>query len=265
MEKNHIIADVQQVYDGWEGRLWELLMGEQIHIGGYAESMVMATRAGIKEGDKVLDLCSGLGAGLRFLVKNFQVQGYGLEVTDHMIAEAKKRTEAEGLTDKIEYRQGDAIQNPWEDNTFDFIWGEDAWCYIIDREALLNEAARVLKNGGVIAFSDWMAGPNGLSETEAARIHKFMTFPHTESLASYQDLIEKAGFTIVSAEDLCDLFAECTELYLKMMKVQHTYDVLKILNEDRSLFDKVCEEFQFMLDMAREGKFGRGRIIAKLQ
>jgi hypothetical protein len=69
----------------------------------------------------------------------------------------------------------------------------------------------------------------------------------------------------VSAEDLCDLFAECTELYLKMMKVQHTYDVLKILNEDRSLFDKVCEEFQFMLDMAREGKFGRGRIIAKLQ
>ncbi len=137
--------------------------------------------------------------------------------------------------------------------------------YIIDREALLNEAARVLKNGGVIAFSDWMAGPNGLSETEAARIHKFMTFPHTESLASYQDLLEKAGFTIVSAEDLCDLFAECTELYLKMMKVQHTYDVLKILNEDRSLFDKVCEEFQFMLDMAREGKFGRGRIIAKLQ
>ncbi len=265
MEKNNIVADVQQVYDGWEGRFWELLTGELLHIGGYAESMVMATRAGVKEGDKVLDLCSGLGGGLRFLVKNFQVQGYGLEVTDHMIAEAKKRTEAEGLSDKIEYRQGDAIQNPWEDNTFDVIWGEDAWCYIAEREALLNEAARVLKPGGVIAFSDWMIGPNGLSEAEAARIYQFITFPHTESLASYQDLLEKTGFTIVSAEYLLDLFAECLELWLKMMKVQLTYDVLKILNEDRSLFDKLCEEIQFMIDMARAGKFGRGRIIATLQ
>ena len=27
------VADVQAVYDGAEGDLWELVMGEQIHIG----------------------------------------------------------------------------------------------------------------------------------------------------------------------------------------------------------------------------------------
>ena len=264
MNQNNLVSDVQKVYDGWEGRLWELLMGEQIHIGGHAESMVMATKAGIKEGAKVLDLCSGIGGGLRFLVKNFKIQGFGLEATDHMISEARRRAAAEGLADQIEFRQGDVIKNPWGDKTFDFVWGEDAWCYVSDRKALIEEAARVLKPGGVIAFSDWMTGPNGLSDEEAARINSFMTFPHTESLASYQVLLEDAGFTIQTSEDLCELFAECTELYLKMMKVQHTYDALRILGEDRDLFNKICEEFQNMLEMAQKGKFGRGRIIASI-
>ena len=33
------LSDVQTVYAGPEGRLWELLMGEQIHIGGFQSSM----------------------------------------------------------------------------------------------------------------------------------------------------------------------------------------------------------------------------------
>ena len=31
------LADVQNVYSGPEGTLWKLVMGEQIHIGGFAE------------------------------------------------------------------------------------------------------------------------------------------------------------------------------------------------------------------------------------
>lgn len=262
MEQRNTVNDVQNVYGGWEGRLWELLMGEQIHIGGHQQSMLMATQAGISEGSKVLDLCSGVGGGLRFLSKHFKVQAYGLEVTSHMIAEAEKRTEEEGMS--IEYRLGDVVENPYDDDMFDFIWGEDAWCYVSDRTALLQHAARVLKPNGVIAFSDWMTGPNGLTAQEAKRINDFMTFPHTESLVSYQQKLEQAGFTIRIAENLCDLFAECIELYLKMMKVQHTYDVMKILGDDKALFDKICEEFEFMLSMARQGKFGRARIIAAL-
>lgn len=261
---SNIVSEVRAVYDGWEGRLWELLMGEQIHIGGHQQSMLMAQQAGITAGSKVLDLCSGIGGGLRFLVKNFKVQGHGLEATDQMIATAQQRTEVEGMADQIEYRQGDVVENPWEDDTFDFIWGEDAWCYVSDRATLLKEAARVLKPGGVIAFSDWMTGPNGLSDAEAKRIHDFMTFPHTESLDSYQQLLTQAGFTVRIAEDVCEHFAECIELYLKMMTLQHTYDVMKILGENQALFDTICAEFQFMLDMARQGKFGRGRIVAAL-
>ena len=36
------LKDVQAVYSGPEGRLWELIMGQQIHIGGFTSSMDLA-------------------------------------------------------------------------------------------------------------------------------------------------------------------------------------------------------------------------------
>jgi len=44
------LADVNAVYDGNEGDLWELVMGQQIHIGGLRSSMELAERAGVTGG-----------------------------------------------------------------------------------------------------------------------------------------------------------------------------------------------------------------------
>jgi len=63
------LSDVQAVYDGAEGDLWELVMGEQIHIGGLSSSMELADRAGIADGSTGVDLCCCNGAGRRFLVR----------------------------------------------------------------------------------------------------------------------------------------------------------------------------------------------------
>ncbi len=49
----------------------------------------------------------------------------------------------------------------------DFVWGEDAWCYVVDKAKLIAEAARLVKPGGTIAFTDWVEGPAGLSDEEA--------------------------------------------------------------------------------------------------
>ena len=41
------IGNVSEVYDGPGGILWEMLMGEQIHVGAEAETDVLAEKAGI--------------------------------------------------------------------------------------------------------------------------------------------------------------------------------------------------------------------------
>lgn len=256
------LKDVRAVYSGPEGRLWELIMGEQIHVGGFAHSMVLAQKAGIKEGQKVLDLCSALGAGLRFLVKNFKVRGFGLDGTEYMYETAKQRALRDGMDGSIEFRLGDVTAIPWDDASFDVVWGEDAWCYVVDKEKLIAEAARVLKKGGTIAFTDWVEGPKGLSETDAERINRFMKFPYMESQRGYEALLKRHGFTVSVTEDLTPDFAEHIQFYIEMLTKQLTFDALRIIGWDMNLMAAMGGEMGFMLGKAREGAFGRSRLIA---
>ena len=80
--KNIGLENVQAVYGGPEGDLWELVMGEQIHIGGFQSSMDLAKRAGVGAGMQGIDLCCCSGAGMRFLVKFCNVAGMrGVDAT----------------------------------------------------------------------------------------------------------------------------------------------------------------------------------------
>ena len=60
------LKDVQAVYGGPEGDLWELVMGEQIPIGGFTSSIDLAEKAGIKSGDRGIDLCCCNGGACDF-------------------------------------------------------------------------------------------------------------------------------------------------------------------------------------------------------
>lgn len=255
------LKDVNAVYSGPEGQLWEMIMGEQIHVGGFASSMALAQKAGIKEGQKVLDLCSALGAGLRFLVKNFKVRGYGLDGTPHMFEEAKKRANRDGMDGFIEFKLGDVTNIPWDADTFDVVWGEDAWCYVTDKDKQVSEAARVLKRGGTIAFTDWVEGPAGLSDQDAERISRFMKFPYMESQRGYEALLEKHRFTVRVSDDMTHEFADYIQFYIDMLTKQLTFDALRIIGWDMNMMQAMDGEMRFMLRKAREGCFGRTRIV----
>ncbi len=251
------LKDVQGVYSGAEGRLWELVMGEQIHAGGFGSSMELATRAGIKPGWKGVDLCSALGAGCRFLAGNFKALMCGVDATPRMIEEARRR--APFAEWGIEFKLGDVRDVPYPDRTFDFVWGEDAWCYVEDKDKLIAEAARVLKPGGTIAFTDWIEGPAGLTSAEALRFNTFMKFPDMESLPGYRDLLGKHGFEVREAVQI--EFAKYVDLYLAMLTEQLTFDALRILGNDMTVFQGLGGEMADMRKKVHEGKIARGLFI----
>ena len=61
--------DVRDAYDGVEGRLYELMMGELLHLGGLQSSLELVECAGIEQGSRGVDLCCGNGASMRMLVQ----------------------------------------------------------------------------------------------------------------------------------------------------------------------------------------------------
>ena len=166
----------------------------------------------------------------------------------------------------ISFVEGDLSQSiKAGDNQFDFVWGEDTWCYLNDKEKLISEAARVVKPGGIIAFTDWIEGPAGLSDEEAERINTFMKFPYMENQKGYEALLEKYGFEILESTDLTEEFANYVDFYIKMLTDQLTYDALKIIGDNMELFQGLGGEMMYMSQVSHEGKMGRGRFIGKLK
>jgi len=256
------LTDVQAVYSGPEGVLWELIMGEQIHIGGFASSMDLVGKAGIPEGSSGVDLCCCNGAGMRFLVRFAKAAKMtGVDATQTVVDQGRQRCETEGLAGAIDFVLADACETTLPDGEADFVWGEDAWCYVSDKAALIAEAARLVKPGGTIAFTDWIEGPAGLSDEEAERFLKFMKFPNVQDIEGYTALLAGNGCEVKLAEDT-GRFAPYVDLYLNMLNMQLTYDALKIIGFDTEMMGAMGGEMQFMQTLAHEGKIAQGLFVA---
>jgi SAM-dependent methyltransferase len=257
------LTDVQTVYSGPEGRLWELLMGEQIHLGGFQSSMDLAQRAGITAGACGVDLCCCTGAGMRLLTRFHNVAHMtGVDATPAMLELGRRRATEDGLAKKISFVEGNACATGLPSDRFDFAWGEDAWCYVEDKARLIDEAVRLVKPRGKIAFTDWMEGPAGLTNDEAARFLGFMKFPSLLTLDDYQSLLGAAGGTVKDAHDT-GRFAPCVTLYLDMIEKQLTFDALKIIGFDTAFAQVVTGEMRFIQSLAQTGKIIQGLVVAE--
>jgi ubiquinone/menaquinone biosynthesis C-methylase UbiE len=257
------LRDVQAVYSGAEGQLWELIMGEQIHLGGFASSMDLSEKAGIGEGMSGIDLCCCSGAGMRMLARFRNVARMrGVDATETVVRLGQQRCRDAGLADRIEFTLADVCKTGLPGGAADFVWGEDAWCYVVDKPALIAEAARLVKPGGTIAFTDWVEGPKGLSDAEAQRLLRFMKFPNIEDLPGYQKLLVKSGCEVLRVEDT-RRFAPCVDLYLNMLNNQLTYDALRIIGYDVALLGQMGAEMQFIGELAHAGKIAQGLFVAR--
>ena len=257
------LRNVQDVYSGPEGDLWELIMGEQIHIGGLKSSMDLAEKAGIGAGMTGVDLCCCNGAGMRFLVRFRGVERmHGVDATERVVERGRARCREQGVADRVDFTVADVCRSGLPSAEADFVWGEDAWCYVVDKAQLAAEAVRLVRPGGLIAFTDWVEGAQELTEDEAARYLTFMKFPNVQDLAGYSALLCENGCDILVAEHT-GRFAPYVDLYLSMLDMQLTYDALRIIGFDADLMQALAGEMAFMQQLAHAGKIAQSLIVAR--
>ena len=170
----------------------------------------------------------------------------------------------EGVGDRIHVRRWptSATSPLPKGASADFVWGEDAWCYVEDKPKLIAEAARLAKPGGTIAFTDWVEGPAGLSDGEAERLLRFMKFPNLQDPDGYATLLRENGCEVVTAQDT-GRFAPHVDLYLDMLNKQLTYDALKVIGFDMELMQALGGEMAFMQELAHAGKMAQGVFVAR--
>jgi SAM-dependent methyltransferase len=177
---------------------------DEFHIRGRAATLELARAAGLDASKRVLDVGSGVGGTSRCLAKEFGCRVTGIDLTDEYCRAAAMLSAKVGLTDLVDFRQGDATALPFADGEFDVVWTEHVAMNIPDKPRLYKEMYRVLKPGGTLAVYDVLAGPTGpvLFPVPWART------PDTSFLVQpgeLRRLLEDAGFTISDWSDTTEV------------------------------------------------------------
>ena len=106
----------------------------------------MSQRLEIKPGSTVLDVGTGTGVFLPFILK--KVGNRGRLVALDLAEEMLRRARAKGFSRNIEYLQADIASPPLSDEAFDAVVCYSSFPHFQNKAAALSEAKRVLKKGG---------------------------------------------------------------------------------------------------------------------
>ncbi len=112
-------------------------------------AMVDAVAA--SEPGRVLDVATGTAGVALMLADRTTADVVGVDLTEEMLRQGRRRVADRGLDDRITLTAGRAEDLPFEDESFDALTFTYLLRYVTDPAATLTELARVVRPGGVIA------------------------------------------------------------------------------------------------------------------
>lgn len=134
---------------------------DEFHVRGREATLELGRALGLAPGLRVLDVGSGIGGASRHLASTFGCRVSGVDLTEEYCRVATTLADWVGLADRVDYRQGDALAMPFEDDIFDTAVTQHVAMNIEDKAALYREVARVLRPGGAFGIYDFLKGPGG--------------------------------------------------------------------------------------------------------
>jgi SAM-dependent methyltransferase len=157
--------------------------------------------AELNEGETVLDLGSGGGIDVILSARRVGPTGlaYGLDMTDEMLALARKNATEAGITNAI-FLKGLIEQIPLPADSVDVVISNCVINLSTDKAEVLMEVARVLKPGGRLGISDVVA-EDGLTEEEQAERGSYVgCIAGALSKSEYEVGLDAVGFEDISVE-----------------------------------------------------------------
>jgi len=131
---------------------------DEFHVRGREATGELAELAAFTTDDLILDAGSGLGGPSRYVASQCGCRVTGIDLTAEYCQVATELARRVGLSERVEYRQGNALHLPFENDVFDGGWTQHISMNIPDKRAFFGEMARVVKPGGRLAIYDPIRG-----------------------------------------------------------------------------------------------------------
>jgi SAM-dependent methyltransferase len=156
------MSDKHEEAFSWQVAVWNrmssIYLGEvEPRFAGVIDGVMR--RAGLRPGERVLDLGTGTGSAAIKAAASVALGGevIATDISPQMLAIARERAIAVGLGN-VPVLQGRGEKIPALDGRFDAVLASLSLMYVIDRGAAACEIARVLRPGGRLIASVW-GGP----------------------------------------------------------------------------------------------------------
>lgn len=171
---------------------------------------VLAHRAGIQQGDLVLDVGCGVGGPAREITKFTNCNLIGINNNDYQIKRANMYTKKEGLDKQCHFVKGDFMNLEFPENTFDKVYAIEATVHAPNLKECYSQIYKVLKPGGVFAVYEWvMTEKYDVNNEEHRKIAYNIEIGDGIPKMFTKDVavkaLEDSGFEIVEQEDLANL------------------------------------------------------------
>jgi SAM-dependent methyltransferase len=173
---------------------------DHFHGRGLEATEELADLLTVASDDHILDIGCGIGGPARYIAERFGARITGIDLTAEFCDVARHLTQALGLEDRLDFKQGDALSMPFADASFDGAYSMNVSMNIADKAGFYAEIYRVLRPGGWLALSEIAQGPNGAPDypTPWARTAEssFLATPQQT-----REGLEACGFMLASLRE----------------------------------------------------------------
>jgi ubiquinone/menaquinone biosynthesis C-methylase UbiE len=169
---------------------------------------------------RVLDMGCGTGLAARAIARREDFSGHitGVDLSPYLVAAAKRLASEERLAEHLEFLAGDVRKLNFADGSFDAVIGHTLLSHVEDPLAVLKEAARVVRPGGMFDHPDPVKG----KAYDEAIITALVTNPRV--MRQLPRLLQAAGLELVASASYvlseigkADFWASAIDAYRKLV------------------------------------------------
>lgn len=183
--------------------------GEDFHASIVRHEHFLASKLGLSPKDKVLDVGCGVMGPARNIARLSGAKITGLTINHHQIGRCNKLNNASTVGHLLDVKQGDFMNIPYPDNTFDKMYAIEALCHAPSVVDVYKQILRKLKPGGRACFYEWaMTDKYVPSNPEHVKIKEMIEYGNSITrLCTTKEIdqaIEASGFIREETIDLAN-------------------------------------------------------------